>query len=587
MENFKQKICIAACMLFSFNFLSAQSPHKMSYQAVVRNSSFNLVINTAIGMKVSILQGSATGTLVYAETQTPTTNANGLATIEIGGGTVVSGNISTVNWGAGPFFIKTETDPAGGTNYSITNTSQLLSVPFALYAATSGSSTPGPAGPAGPAGANGAAGAVGPMGPQGPTGVATCQQCHKHDKGTGYAGSMAEKRDQAAYAYEFSKHSEKELAMGEGTSASCAPCHANEGFTSRIATNLRPTYTGTGPYTFSFSVPASASSAMTGLPTHIACFTCHKGNPSDSMALVTTDSVKMAFYAFPGKEKYINLTQNNSKSNLCVRCHQPRPITQNTTSGNGSSVDFPALATKLDSLFYDSTKTSTTGNKVSISGSTIGHYGWPGAVLAGKGYGPIEIPGAPVAYVNSAHTTEASCQNCHMATPKVVNEIPAGGHTFSAAGNFNGCNANVDCHGSSPLSATTSKVTNAFANQKANLDTLAGLLKSKGQNLMAIDTAFEADGVTRKNRWYKLTTLHFTGGHNIGSAPGQFVVNGTTVATPATGLYRWPTLTNGQFACLQAFSVCVKEYSGGIHNTKYTNALLRNAIWYIRAHPIQ
>jgi hypothetical protein len=84
-------------------------------------------------MQVSILQGSVSGTAVYVETQTPTTNTNGLAGLEIGGGTVVSGNFANINWANGPYFIKTETDPNGGTNYTITGTSQLLSVPYALF----------------------------------------------------------------------------------------------------------------------------------------------------------------------------------------------------------------------------------------------------------------------------------------------------------------------------------------------------------------------------------------------------------------------------------------------------------------------
>jgi hypothetical protein len=153
----------------------AQSPNKMSYQAVIRNSSNVLVTSSAVGMRISILQTSPSGTAVYVETQTPTTNANGLVSIEIGGGTVVLGSINTINWVNGPFFIKTETDPAGGSNYSITGTSQLLSVPYALYSATSGSSIPGPQGPQGPAGNNGAPGtqgAVGPQGLQGPQGQA-------------------------------------------------------------------------------------------------------------------------------------------------------------------------------------------------------------------------------------------------------------------------------------------------------------------------------------------------------------------------------------------------------------------------------
>jgi uncharacterized protein (TIGR02145 family) len=117
--------------------LFAQVPQKMSYQAVIRNSSDQLVTNHAVGMRISILQGSATGTAVYVETQTPSTNANGLATIEIGGGTAVTGTFAGIDWSTGVYFIKTETDPTGGTNYTITGTSQLLSVPYALFAKTS------------------------------------------------------------------------------------------------------------------------------------------------------------------------------------------------------------------------------------------------------------------------------------------------------------------------------------------------------------------------------------------------------------------------------------------------------------------
>jgi hypothetical protein len=112
----------------------AQSPQKFSYQAIIRNASNNLVVNHAIGIKTSILRGSASGTLVYTETKTPNTNTNGLLSIEIGGGT----GFDTITWAIGPFFLKTETDPTGGTTYSITGTSQLLTVPYALYAANAG-----------------------------------------------------------------------------------------------------------------------------------------------------------------------------------------------------------------------------------------------------------------------------------------------------------------------------------------------------------------------------------------------------------------------------------------------------------------
>jgi len=114
----------------------AQAPEKMSYQATVRDATGNLVTNQQVGMQISILQTTVGGTAVYVETQTPTTNANGLVSIAIGAGTPVNGTFATIDWSTGTFFIKTETDPTGGTSYTITGTSQLLSVPYALHAKT-------------------------------------------------------------------------------------------------------------------------------------------------------------------------------------------------------------------------------------------------------------------------------------------------------------------------------------------------------------------------------------------------------------------------------------------------------------------
>src|SRR5574344_2381954 len=132
---------LAAVLLTASVF--AQSPEKMSYQAVIRDASDILVTDTQIGMQISILQGSTSGTAIYVETQEPTTITNGLVSLEIGAGTVVSGTFATIDWSNGPYFIETKTDPAGGTNYTITGTSQLLSVPYALYAKTAETVTGG------------------------------------------------------------------------------------------------------------------------------------------------------------------------------------------------------------------------------------------------------------------------------------------------------------------------------------------------------------------------------------------------------------------------------------------------------------
>ena len=157
-------------ILFSSQ-LFAQAPNKMSYQAVIRNSSNALVVSKSIGMQISILQSSATGTAVYVERQFPTTNANGLASIEIGTGTIVSGSFSTINWANGPYFIKTETDINGGSSYTITGTSQLMSVPYALFAANSAVGPQGIQGITGATGSQGLTGATGSQGLQGIQGI--------------------------------------------------------------------------------------------------------------------------------------------------------------------------------------------------------------------------------------------------------------------------------------------------------------------------------------------------------------------------------------------------------------------------------
>ena len=112
----------------------AQVPEKMSYQAVVRNASGELVQNSPIGIRISILQYFESGPAVYTETHTTSSNVNGLISIEIGSGTWVNGNFSTIDWTQGNYYIKIETDVAGGTNYTISGTSQILSVPYALHA---------------------------------------------------------------------------------------------------------------------------------------------------------------------------------------------------------------------------------------------------------------------------------------------------------------------------------------------------------------------------------------------------------------------------------------------------------------------
>lgn len=134
------KRILTLLIIYAFSTtLFGQAPEKISYQAVIRDGSDNLIINQGVGIKASVLQGSSTGTVVFSETHNTSTNANGLATVQIGDGSISTGSIGAIDWASGPYFIKTEIDPAGGTNYSITSTSELLSVPYALHANTADS----------------------------------------------------------------------------------------------------------------------------------------------------------------------------------------------------------------------------------------------------------------------------------------------------------------------------------------------------------------------------------------------------------------------------------------------------------------
>ena len=134
----KKCTILISILLLCLTSVFAQAPEKFSYQAVVRNANNQLVTNTLVGMRVSILQGSATGTPVYVETHYTNTNANGLLTVEIGGGSVQQGSFADIDWAGGPYFLKTETDPNGGASYSVTSAQQLLSVPYALYSKEAG-----------------------------------------------------------------------------------------------------------------------------------------------------------------------------------------------------------------------------------------------------------------------------------------------------------------------------------------------------------------------------------------------------------------------------------------------------------------
>ena len=143
----KKHLLILACLVFTTLSLYAQAPEKLNYQGIARNTNGLPMQNRNLGLRISILNGA---TAVYVETNNVSTNGFGLYKLAIGAGIPVSGTMGTVDWSSGNKFIKVEIDPNGGTNYSTLGTNELLSVPYALFAASSGSAGDGsPTGAAG------------------------------------------------------------------------------------------------------------------------------------------------------------------------------------------------------------------------------------------------------------------------------------------------------------------------------------------------------------------------------------------------------------------------------------------------------
>lgn len=131
----KIALTILLFMTVTLNVFS-QAPEKMTYQAIIRGEDNSLVINSNISLRIIVHQGEAVGTIVYQETHSVVTNNNGLVSLEIGKGNIITGNFSNIAWENGPYFIETQVDVNGGKNYNIIGVTELLSVPYALHAKT-------------------------------------------------------------------------------------------------------------------------------------------------------------------------------------------------------------------------------------------------------------------------------------------------------------------------------------------------------------------------------------------------------------------------------------------------------------------
>jgi len=197
------------------------------------------------------------------------------------------------------------------------------------------------------------------------------------------------------------------------------------------------------------------------------------------------------------------------------------------------------------------------------------HYGAVGAIFAGVG--AIEVPGG-TPYTSSPHATVATCQNCHMAA---INGA-SGGHSFKVIGNFNGCNVS-GCHAATPISATATKWTGTRADTKDLLDQLATKINAcgGGHDILHVETD------PTLNLWAGISTGNYDGYLDIYSSstnPNGYWRDPWGSGTTNNAKPKFPSLKFGQVAAIINFQMCLREYSLGIHNTQYTQALLYNTL---------
>lgn len=129
-----KNLFLTLILFFIISSVCSQTPQAINYQAIARDFAGNPISNQNVRIRISILQGSINGNVTFSETHLMSTNQFGLLNLQIGTGTILSGSFSNINWGASTFFVQVELDPAGGTNYQILGTTQMLSVPYALFA---------------------------------------------------------------------------------------------------------------------------------------------------------------------------------------------------------------------------------------------------------------------------------------------------------------------------------------------------------------------------------------------------------------------------------------------------------------------
>lgn len=413
-------------------------------------------------------------------------------------------------------------------------------------------------GPMGPAGLSGKDGTDGT---DGTDANETCKLCHN-----------PETVDLISAQFEFSKHGYGEVFFEEAGNTGCAPCHESEGFKDVVERAVPATFSlVNGSYVNDYACSATAAYGA------ITCNTCHSSihstyNRSDIPAFTTTDPVPMTMWA---GAKTMDLTvDGDGSSNLCIKCHQPRPFTNSSTDKN--VLDYANLVANPADTFYAPTKS---GVVLKPGYRTHTHYGTVGAIYAGQG--GIEFPGT-LSYSSSQHTSQATCSDCHMAAMKGV----SGGHTFTAKGNFNGC---VDCHAN--LTSATSDPSH-WADKRTEIQTLLNQLAAE-LNVGGVEI-LNRNPDEESNLWVSLTSNKYDGYLNIYDP----INNPEGEANNPGGIFKNPSpasswsqeqkdhnatlppivLTNAQMGAIINFQMCLREYSLGVHNYNYSKALLTNSL---------
>ncbi len=413
----------------------------------------------------------------------------------------------------------------------------------------------------GPMGPAGVAGKDGTDGTDGTDANETCKECHN-----------PETVDLISAQYEFSKHGYGETFREEAGNTGCDPCHEGEAFKDVVARSVPSTFSlVNGSYVNNYA--CSATTAYGAL----TCNTCHSSihstyQRSDIPAFTTTEPVAMTMWA---GAKTIDLTvDGDGSSNLCAKCHQPRPFTNSATDKN--VLDYANLVANPTDTFYSPTKADIV---LKPGYRTHTHYGTVGAIFAGTG--GIEFEGT-LSYSSSQHKSVATCADCHMAPMTGV----AGGHTFTAKGNFNGC---VDCH---PSLTSSKSDPSHWADKRTEIQTLLNELAAS-LNINGIDI-LNRNPDAESNLWVSLTDNKYDGYLNVYDPAS----NPDGVDNNPTGIFKNPSpgsswtqeqkdfnaglpaikLTNAQMGAIINFQMCLREYSLGVHNFNYSKALLTNSL---------